>query len=670
MRHRDTLLHHLRRVALHALGEQRTDGQLLEHFISRRDETAFEALLRRHGPMVRGVCRRILGDVHDADDAFQATFLVLVRKAASVRPREAVGNFLYGVAYRTALEARRRMARRRAREMPLPNVSQPESESSDRWQELCPLLDREINRLSEKYRLPVVLCELEGRSRKEVARQLAIPEGTLSSRLATARKKLAVRLARYGFAFSGASLAALLAENTASACVPPALSGAAIKAAMLMAVGPAALGVVSTTVTTLTEGVLKAMFIAKIKTATVVLCGVAALGVGTGGVVYQTRVGAANPQKVERGVQGQPRRATEVERETEVQKQQEDVAQLREMLRKEQERNNKLVRENADLKNKATVANMERQSVQDQSNRLEAQLQQKDKWRQIAEEAPANMRTDWKIVRMDRRGTNPYINLGSADKVKPQLTFTIHGVGLDGRPNPRPKGTLEVVNVIANHLSQARVTSVKDANRDPILVGDILYNPNLRPDLAPRLGDEKPPEKDKWRRIAEEAQAREKELRAELENARYQMQILKAQIELLQGRAEVERPKRAEAAPEAKKDQSPQPAAIKPADRKADPDAALDKLERERAALIAQHKKHVDDQRLRLEAEQKRLEDELRKKLAQLDDLKAQIIQEQAANRPNPGAGQKPAGGDKLDQILERLERLEKRLDRLEKGRR
>ncbi len=308
MGHRDSLLYHLRRVALHALGEQRTDGQLLEHFIARRDETAFEALLRRHGPMVRGVCRRILGDVHDADDAFQATFLVLVRKADSVRPREAVGNFLYGVAYRTALEARRRMARRRMREMPLPNVPQPESESSDLWQELRPLLDREVSRLSEKYRLPVVLCELEGRSRKEVARQLAIPEGTLSSRLATARKKLAARLASYGLAFSGASLAALLAENTASACVPAALSAATVKAAMLMAAGPAALGIVSTTVTTLTEGVLKAMFIAKIKTATiVVLLGVAALGLGTSGVIYQTRAGAADSPKRDRDVQERPK---------------------------------------------------------------------------------------------------------------------------------------------------------------------------------------------------------------------------------------------------------------------------------------------------------------------------------------------------------------------------
>jgi hypothetical protein len=114
--------------------------------------------------------------------------------------------------------------------------------------------------------------------------------------------------------------------------------------------------------------------------------------------------------------------------------------------------------------------------VKDQEERLAEQQKR-------STEAPASMRTDWKIVRMDRRGTNPYINLGSADKVKPQLTFTVHGVGLDGRPNPQPKGTLEVVNVIRDHLSQARVTSVKDANRDPILEGDILYNPSWNPTI-------------------------------------------------------------------------------------------------------------------------------------------------------------------------------------------
>ncbi len=281
------------------MGERRTDGQLLEHFISQRDEAAFALLLRRHGAMVWSVCRRVLGNVHDADDAFQAAFLVLVRKADSVRPREAVGNWLYGVAYRTALEARGRIARRRAKELSLRDVPTPESKPEEPWQELWPILDRELSRLADKYRLPIVLCDLEGRSRKEVAQQLAIPEGTLSSRLATARKKLAARLARLGFAVSGASLAGLLTDSTATAGIGSSLFTTTTKAALLVAAGPAAVaGVVSATVSSLTEGVVKTMFIAKVKMTALVLCGVAVIGAGTGGVYYQTSVGAADsPQE-------------------------------------------------------------------------------------------------------------------------------------------------------------------------------------------------------------------------------------------------------------------------------------------------------------------------------------------------------------------------------------
>lgn len=312
MTQRDRLLDHIRRLALHGMGERRTDGQLLELFISERDEAAFALLLRRHGAMVWSVCRRVLGNAHDADDAFQATFLVLVRKADSIRPREAVGNWLYGVAYRTALEARGRIARRRAKEQPLQDVPSPENGPQEQCQELWPILDRELSRLADKYRLPIVLCDLEGRSRKDVARQLAIPEGTLSSRLAMGRKKLAARLARYGFAVTAASLGTLLTEKTATASLSLSLMSATTKAALLVAAGSTAVaGAVSATVSTLTEGVLKAMFIAKIKTATLVLCSVAALGVGTGGVYYQTRVGAADSPQAEQVVQDNRKRNPE-----------------------------------------------------------------------------------------------------------------------------------------------------------------------------------------------------------------------------------------------------------------------------------------------------------------------------------------------------------------------
>src|SRR6516162_9262434 len=125
------VIRHLRRAALLQKGDGPSDGQLLESFVSHREETAFEVLLRRHGPMVLGVCQRILRNIHDAEDAFQATFLVLARKAASVKPREVVGNWLYGVAYRTALKARAMNAKRRTKEKQAGDVPRAESSADE-----------------------------------------------------------------------------------------------------------------------------------------------------------------------------------------------------------------------------------------------------------------------------------------------------------------------------------------------------------------------------------------------------------------------------------------------------------------------------------------------------------------------------------------------------------
>src|SRR5438552_13041976 len=158
---------HLRRAVLLRDGAGLTDGQLLGAFLDQRDEAAFAALVQRHGPMVWGVCRRLLGH-HDAEDAFQATFLVLVRKAASVVPRELVGNFLYGVAHQTALQARRTVARRRAREVQVTVMPDTEAAQQDQWLEVKRLLDQELSRLPDIYRAVVVLCDLESRTRKEV----------------------------------------------------------------------------------------------------------------------------------------------------------------------------------------------------------------------------------------------------------------------------------------------------------------------------------------------------------------------------------------------------------------------------------------------------------------------------------------------------------------------
>jgi RNA polymerase sigma factor (sigma-70 family) len=254
-----------------------SDAQLLHSFITERDDAAFAALVRRHGPMVLGVCQRILGNPHDSDDVFQATFLVLVQKARFVLKRQALASWLYRVAYRSALEVQIRNRRRhnRERRVALRHAETTPPEPQD-WR---PVLDRELNRLPEKYRAPMVLCDIEGRSRREAARLLRLAEGTLSSRLATARRMLARRLSRQGVTLSGGALAVSLAE--ASACVPPTLVGLTTQAALLVATGKTA--AISTSISLVMKGVAQAMFLAKLKAT---LATVMALVLGAGALVY------------------------------------------------------------------------------------------------------------------------------------------------------------------------------------------------------------------------------------------------------------------------------------------------------------------------------------------------------------------------------------------------
>ena len=259
-------------------GEGMTDGELLTCFLRSRDEDALAPLVRKHAPMVWGVCRRLLHN-HDAEDAFQATFLVLVRKAADV-PREAVANWLYGVARQTAVRLRATAAKRGWREMQvvdMPEPTTPEIRDGDLQQ----IVDEELSRLPDNYRGVVVLCDLEGMTRKEAARQLGIPQGTVASRLARARVMLAKRLTRRGIVMAGGSVAAVLSAGSASASAPPALVASTIKAASLVAAGQAA-GVVSAKVAALTEGVVKAMYVTKIKS---VLAVVLVVGLALGGTV-------------------------------------------------------------------------------------------------------------------------------------------------------------------------------------------------------------------------------------------------------------------------------------------------------------------------------------------------------------------------------------------------
>jgi RNA polymerase sigma factor (sigma-70 family) len=276
------ILRHLRRAVLLRDGAGLTDAQLLERFVNHREEAAVEAIVRRHGPMVMGVCRRILGNRHDAEDAFQATFLILVRKAGALVARELLANWLYGVAYNTARKARAVGARRRRREKPLADLPEPEAVPPDPWDALRHLIDQEVNRLPDKYRTPVVLCDLEGKTHQEAAAQLGWPVGTLSGRLARARAMLAGRLTRRGLTLSGATLGAVLSAGSASARVPAATAATTVNAACLFAAGRAGAGVISAEVACLTEGVLRSMHTATIKPLMAVLLGAALLAAGGG----------------------------------------------------------------------------------------------------------------------------------------------------------------------------------------------------------------------------------------------------------------------------------------------------------------------------------------------------------------------------------------------------
>ena len=261
LRHLNTLFH------CGAAG-QLSDAELLERFVAGRDEgreAAFAALVERHGVMVLGVCRRVLGNRDGAEDAFQATFLVLARKASAIARREQLASWLHGVARRAALDARARATRQKAREKRLGAMRPIEPPDQTMASELCAVLDEELAHLPERHRAAILLCELEGLSRREAAIRLGISEGTLSSRLARAKSRLRDRLTRRGFALSSVALASVLAQDAQAVILSPVLLDSTIRVATLVAAGSSLAGVVSTSVATLTEGVIKAMLLAKLK---------------------------------------------------------------------------------------------------------------------------------------------------------------------------------------------------------------------------------------------------------------------------------------------------------------------------------------------------------------------------------------------------------------------
>jgi RNA polymerase sigma factor (sigma-70 family) len=264
-----------------------TDGRLLEEYVSRRDETALATLVRRHAAMVWGVCRRVLRDPHDAEDAFQATFLVLVRRAASIASPELLANWLYGVAHQTALKARATRTRRRTREKQVTDMPDPAAPEQPLWDDLRPLLDRELTRLPDKYRAAIILCDLEGKTRTEAARHLGVPGGTLAARLARGRGMLAARLARRGLAVSATALALALSRGTAAAAatVPAPLVATTVRALTSAGASGAGSGALAHVVA-LAEGTARGMSWAVLKPVSVLVLGLGAFA-AAGSATYQ-----------------------------------------------------------------------------------------------------------------------------------------------------------------------------------------------------------------------------------------------------------------------------------------------------------------------------------------------------------------------------------------------
>jgi RNA polymerase sigma factor (sigma-70 family) len=232
-----TLLHYVGQSRDAALARDLTDAELLERFLNCREEVAFALLVQRHGPMVLGLCRRVLGDVHAAEDAFQATFLVLVQRAAAIRRRGSLGSWLYGVARRVAVRARRQAAARVKRERDLAQIARVSDMGNGSWRELRAIVDEELGGLPDKYRAPVVLCKLEAKSYEQAATELGWPKHTLAKRLRRGLDLLRERLTRRGLTLPAGGLAMALGNEAGGA--PPAalLTIKTVKAASRLAAG-------------------------------------------------------------------------------------------------------------------------------------------------------------------------------------------------------------------------------------------------------------------------------------------------------------------------------------------------------------------------------------------------------------------------------------------------
>jgi RNA polymerase sigma factor (sigma-70 family) len=279
--------------ALAGREEDTPDAPLLARFAAGREEAAFAALVQRYGALVWGVCTRVLHHEQDAEDAFQATFLVLARRAGDLRRPGLLANWLYGVAHRTALKARAAAVRRRARERQVRSVSEPSPADEVMRADLRRVLDGELSRLPARYRGPVVLCYLEGLTQEEAAKRLGCPRKTVTTRLARACRLLQRRLAGRGVALSAGALAVALPDLRAAP--PGGLLGPTIKAATAFAAGSAAAGGTTPQAARLAEGVLRAMRTTKWTVAVALVVGLALAGAGAGAFAHSQQ--AQEPPK-------------------------------------------------------------------------------------------------------------------------------------------------------------------------------------------------------------------------------------------------------------------------------------------------------------------------------------------------------------------------------------
>jgi RNA polymerase sigma-70 factor (ECF subfamily) len=284
-----------------------SDRQLVGRWLKERDEAAFEGLLRRHGPMVYCVCWRILQHTEDVEDVFQATFLILARKLGTLRKHQSLASWLHGVARRVALKAQAQGGARRRRERQSA-VAEGVVRDDVSWQEVRTVLDAELTALPEKWRLPLILCYLESRTQDEAAAHLGWSRNTLARRLQEAREALGRRLTRRGTTLSAAFSGPLLSDCTNSATLPPRLLVATTEAGIGMASGQPAPGLVSAKVIALTERMVKAMFLNKLKTVAAVFVLVGTLTWGAWMLVADGVLAQAQGPKSDGKNPAEPRR--------------------------------------------------------------------------------------------------------------------------------------------------------------------------------------------------------------------------------------------------------------------------------------------------------------------------------------------------------------------------